>query len=96
MAQALPAACVGLVEQAQFVFITVMVESIGKDQLAAHSGMLNIFQLVTCGMYGLSDAGASTVGMLLGKGSATEAKRAAKILLALMMIMSSVVAGGCK
>jgi len=60
--------------QAQFVFITVMVESIGEPQLAAHSGMLNIFHLVTCGMYGLSDAGASTVGMLLGKGESEQAK----------------------
>jgi MATE family multidrug resistance protein len=94
MSQALPAACVGLVEQAQFVLITVMVESIGSSQLAAHSGMLNIFQLMTCGMYGLSDAGASTVGRLLGKGLASESKRAAKILLNLMMCMSLVVAGG--
>eukprot|EP00520_Triparma_pacifica_P006864 CAMPEP_0118650236 /NCGR_PEP_ID=MMETSP0785-20121206/10138_1 /TAXON_ID=91992 /ORGANISM="Bolidomonas pacifica, Strain CCMP 1866" /LENGTH=450 /DNA_ID=CAMNT_0006542595 /DNA_START=277 /DNA_END=1626 /DNA_ORIENTATION=- len=94
MAQALPAAAVGLVEQAQFVLITIMVESIGENQLAAHSGMLNIFQLVTCGMYGLSDAGASTVGMLLGKGESTEAKKAGTALLSLMMCMSTVVAGG--
>jgi len=44
--QAIPAACVGFVEQAQFVFITLLVGTIGdhETELAAHSGMLNVFR----------------------------------------------------
>jgi MATE family multidrug resistance protein len=93
MAQALPAATVGLVEQAQFVFITLLVGTIGSSELAAHSGMLNVFNLVSCAMYGLTDGGASTVGYLLGKGRPVEAKRASGVLLSCMGVMGVVVAG---
>jgi len=49
--------------------------------------MLNVFNLVSCAMYGLTDAGASTVGMLLGKGQPDDAKRAGMVLLSCMTVM---------
>ena len=61
-AQSIPSALIGVVEQAQFVVITLFVASLGTSQLDAHTGMLNVFTFVTCGMYGLTDAGASTIG----------------------------------
>jgi len=93
-AQAIPAAMVGLVEQAQFVFITLLVGTLGdhKTELAAHSGMLNVFSLVSCFMYGLTDAGASTVGLLLGAGEPQTAKKSGKVLLQMMTVMSASVA----
>ena len=91
-AQAIPAALVGLVEQAQFVFITIMISTIGEAELAAHSGMLNIFSLMSSAMYGLTDAGASTVGLLLGAGRNDLAKSASYVLLKLMFVMAVFVA----
>ena len=61
-------------------------------QLAAHTGILNVFGFLTCGMYGLCDAGASTVGLLLGAGEAELAKSAGKKLIALMAAMAMAVA----
>jgi len=54
--------------------------------------MLNVFSLVSCFMYGLTDAGASTVGLLLGAGEPQTAKKSGKVLLQMMTVMSASVA----
>ena len=89
---------VGVVEQAQFVVITVLVGTLhplgagDNSPLAAHSGMLNVFGFMSCAMFGLTDAGSSTVGTYLGAGKPDAARRAGKILLMMMLAMASVVA----
>ena len=54
--------------------------------------MLNVFGVITCSMYGLTDAGASTVGALLGGGRPGLAKEAAGVLVRLMVVMAGGVA----
>ena len=91
-AQSIPSALIGVVEQAQFVVITLFVASLGTSELDAHTGMLNVFMFVTCGMYGLTDAGASTIGGHLGANRPEVAKKAAKALIYCMMSVGIVIA----
>lgn len=86
-AQALPAGLVGVVEQFQFVLITIMVGTLSTTKLAAHSGLLNVFAFVTAGLYGLTDAAAATIGRWLGENRPKTAKRTATAAFGLMGAM---------
>lgn len=83
-AQSLPSAVVGVVEQFQFVIITLMVGSLSTAKLAAHAGILNVFSVVTCGLYGLADAAASTIGGYLGERRPSAARRTSRAVFAVM------------
>jgi MATE family multidrug resistance protein len=92
LVQALPAGLAGLIEQAQFVVVTLMVSSLGETQVATHSGMLNVFSVLCFAMYALTDAGAAVVGKWLGAGRAVTARQAARMVLVLMLAMGAVIA----
>jgi MATE family multidrug resistance protein len=92
MGQALPSGIAGFLEQGQFVVVTLLIATFGEVQVAAHTGMLNVFGFLTFGMYGLTDAGAATVGLHLGKGHGSVAKRGALMLLLCMGVMGMGVA----
>jgi len=92
LAQALPSGLSMLVENLQFMLVTVWAGHFGETSLAAHSAMLDIFTVLTAGMYGLGDACTVRVGSELGSGNAVGARKVAKLTF-FCMIATGVVVG---
>jgi len=88
LGQAIPNAMVSLLEQLQFVVLTLLMASFGKDQLAAHSSMMNVFDLFTAGIFGMSEGGAMKIGNQLGAGRPKAARALSRVLFIAMGIMA--------
>ena len=90
--QAVPSGLSMLVENLQFMLVTVWAGHFGETSLAAHSAMLDIFTVLTAGMYGLGDACTVRVANELGRGDFVGARKVAKLTF-FSMIGTGVVVG---
>jgi len=89
--QSIPNALIALLEQAQFIVMALMIAKFGEAQLAAHSAMMNVFDLFTAGIYGCMEGGAMKIGRALGASRLDAAKALGKYLLGAMTIMGVLV-----
>ncbi|GBG34798.1 Protein DETOXIFICATION 16 [Hondaea fermentalgiana] len=91
MGQFVPNASTAVLEQAQFVVLTVFIASFGEKQLAAHTIMMNTFDLCSAALYGMTEGGSMSVGRELGRGFPVRAKALSWYLVAAMTVVALIV-----
>lgn len=89
---ALPSMLSGLLEQAQFVVVTIMVAGLGVPQVAAHSGMLNVFTVMSCIMFSIMDSCSAIIGKFMGAKEVRHARQASLVVFLMLLATAFIVA----
>eukprot|EP00516_Mucochytrium_quahogii_P001647 CAMPEP_0203754468 /NCGR_PEP_ID=MMETSP0098-20131031/8052_1 /ASSEMBLY_ACC=CAM_ASM_000208 /TAXON_ID=96639 /ORGANISM=" , Strain NY0313808BC1" /LENGTH=517 /DNA_ID=CAMNT_0050645493 /DNA_START=58 /DNA_END=1611 /DNA_ORIENTATION=- len=91
--QCIPNALAACLEYVQFMVLTVMIAGFGKDQLAAHSSMMLVFDVASACLYGMMEGGSMKISKELGAGKPQDAKLLAKYLTIGLFVVACCVSG---